>query len=64
MRDIRPITAKLWEGLMSEASGLILGGAAILMFLEPATVDLLVPFSFAYAGLVLTQRVSLPLRLP
>ena len=57
LRDIRPITTKLWEGLMSEASGLILGGAAILMFLEPATVDLIVPASLAYAGLVLTQRV-------
>jgi len=64
LRDIRPITTKLWEGLTSEASGLILGGAAILMFLEPATVDLIVPASLAYAALVLTQRVSLPLRLP
>ena len=29
LRDIRPITTKLWEGLMSEVSGVILGVAAI-----------------------------------
>jgi len=64
LRDIRPFSTRLWDLLMSEASGLFLGGAAIAMFAEPALVDVLVPGSILYAALVLTQRVTLPLRLP
>jgi len=63
-RDIRPFSTRLWDVLMSEASGLFLSGAAIAMFVEPALVDVFVPGSILYAALVLTQRVTLPLRLP
>jgi intracellular multiplication protein IcmO len=64
LRDIRPLTTRLWDGLMSEASGLILAGAAGVMVLERAAIDLVVPASIAYAALVVTRRVINPLRLP
>jgi intracellular multiplication protein IcmO len=63
-RDVRPLTARLSEFLMSEASGLVLGVAAVGMIIEPALVNLLVPASAIYAATVLSQHVTLPLRLP
>ena len=35
LRDIRPLTTRLSEGLRSSASGLVLGVAAAATFLEP-----------------------------
>ena len=64
LRDIRPLTARLSEGLRSSASGLVLGVAAVGTFFEPAVVDLTVPASMLYALWVLTRRVELPMRLP
>jgi intracellular multiplication protein IcmO len=64
LRDIRPLTIRLSEGLRSSASGLVLGIAAAATFLEPAIVDLAVPASALYALWVLTRRVKLPMRLP
>jgi hypothetical protein len=34
------------------------------MFVEPALVNLVAPGSLLYAGLVMSRRVTLPLRLP
>ena len=64
LRDIRPLTVRLTAGLMSQASGLFLGGAACVMVLAPATVDFIVPLAILYAWWVLTRRIKLPLRLP
>jgi intracellular multiplication protein IcmO len=64
LRDIRPITTRLWSALMSEASGIILTGAAMAMFVEPALVNFVMPASVLYTGLVMSRRVTLPLRLP
>ena len=64
LRDVRPFSARLAEGLASQASGFLLFAAAGVMALVPATVDLLVPASLAYAGWVLTRKVKLPMRLP
>jgi intracellular multiplication protein IcmO len=64
LRDIRPLTTRLAEGLRSSASGLVLGIAAAATFLEPAIVDLALPASALYALWVLTRRVKLPMRLP
>ncbi len=64
LRDIRPWTTRLWSALMSEASGLVLSAGAVAMYVEPALVDLIVPASFLYAAVVLTRRVTLPMRLP
>ncbi len=64
LRDIRPFTTRLSEGLRSSASGLVLGVAAIGTFLEPAVVDITVPLSALYALWVPTRRVRLPMRLP
>jgi intracellular multiplication protein IcmO len=64
LRDIRPITTRLWSAMMSEFSGLILAGGAMAMFVEPALVNLVAPGSLLYAGLVLSRWVTLPLRLP
>ncbi len=64
LRDIRPITTRLWSAMMSEFSGLILAGGAMAMFVEPALVNFVVPTSLLYAGLVMSRRVTLPLRLP
>jgi intracellular multiplication protein IcmO len=64
LRDIRPITTRLWSAMMSEFSGLILAGGAMAMFVEPALVNLVAPRSLLYAGLVMSRRVTLPLRLP
>jgi intracellular multiplication protein IcmO len=64
LRDVRPLTTRLSETLMSEFSGLVLAVAAGVMVIEPASVDLIVPASLCYAALVLTRRVKLPMRLP
>ncbi len=64
LRDIRPITTRLWSAMMSEFSGVMLASGAMLMFVEPALVNIVTPASVLYAGLVLTRRVTLPLRLP
>jgi intracellular multiplication protein IcmO len=64
LRDVRPFATRLWERLMSEFSGILLAGSAALMWLEPASVDVIVPTALGYTGLVLTRRVKGPLRLP
>ena len=64
LRDIRPITTRLWSAMMSEASALVLAGAAMAMFVEPAFVSLIVPGSMLYAAIVMSRRATLPLRLP
>jgi intracellular multiplication protein IcmO len=64
LRDIRPFTVRLSEALRSSASGLVLGMAAAGCYFEPAAIDIVVPASVAYAGWVLTRRVTLPMRLP
>jgi len=64
LRDIRPITTRLWSAMMSEFSGVVLAGGAMAMFVEPALVNFVVPASLLYAGLVMSRRVTLPLRLP
>jgi intracellular multiplication protein IcmO len=64
LRDIRPFTTRLSEGLRSSASGLVLGIAAVGTFLEPAVVDITAPLYALYALWVLTRRVKLPMRLP
>lgn len=64
LRDIRPLTSRLWAELMGQSSALVLGGAAGAMVFEPASVEFIVPSAFCYAALVLTRRVKLPMRLP
>lgn len=64
LRDVRPLTARISETLMSEFSGVLLSAAAGLMVIEPASVHIVVPASLGYAALVLTRRVKLPMRLP
>ena len=64
LRDIRPFTTRLSEGLRSSASGLVLAICAGVTFFEPASVDVAVPLSALYALWVLTRRVRLPMRLP
>ena len=64
LRDIRPITTRLWSAMMGEFSGVVLAGGAMAMFVEPALVNLVAPASLLYAGLVMSRRVTLPLRLP
>jgi len=64
LRDIRPLTVRLASGLAGQFSALLLGGAAGLMVVVPATVDLVVPLAAIYTVWVLTRRVKLPLRLP
>ena len=64
LRDIRPITTRLWSAMMSEFSGIILAGGAMAIFVEPALVNFVAPASLLYAGLVTSRRVTLPLRLP
>src|SRR5271166_4003153 len=64
LRDIRPITTRLWSAMMSEFSGVVLAGGAMAMFVEPALVNFAAPASLLYAGLVMSRRVMLPLRLP
>ncbi len=43
LRDVRPLTVRMTAGLMSQFSGLLLGGGAGVMMLAPATVNLIVP---------------------
>jgi len=64
LRDIRPFTTRLSEGLRSSASGLVLAIAAGATFFEPAVVNVTVPLSAFYALWVLTRHPKLPLRLP
>src|SRR5271168_5419537 len=64
LRDIRPITTRLWSAMMSEFSGVVLAGGTMAMFVEPALVNFVAPASLLYAGLVMNRRVTLPLRLP
>lgn len=64
LRDLRPISTRAWAALMSEFSGAVLAVAAGVMAFEPAAVEVIVPAAIGYAGLVLTRRVKLPLRLP
>ena len=64
LRDIRPITTRLWSAMTGEFSGVVLAGGAMAMFVEPALVNFVVPASLLYAGLVMSRRVTLPLRLP
>jgi intracellular multiplication protein IcmO len=64
LRDIRPITTRMWSAMMSEFSSVLLAGGAVLMFVEPASVNFVTPASLLYAGLVMSRRVTLPLRLP
>jgi intracellular multiplication protein IcmO len=64
LRDIRPFTTRLSEGLRSSASGIVLAIAAGATFFEPAVVNVTVPLSALYALWVLTRRPKLPLRLP
>ena len=64
LRDTRPFTTRLSEGLQSSASGLVLAVAAGATWYEPAVVNLTVPLSALYALWVLTRSPRLPLRLP
>ncbi len=64
LRDVRPFTTKLAEGLRSSASSLVLAGAAGATFFYPACLDLTLPASLLYAGWVLTRRATAPIRLP
>ena len=64
LRDIRPINTRMWSAMMSEFSSVLLAGGAMLMFVEPASVNFVTPASLLYAGLVMSRRVTLPLRLP
>jgi intracellular multiplication protein IcmO len=64
LRDIRPFTTRLSEGLRSSASGIVLAVASGLTFFEPAALDLTVPLSMLYALWVLTRPVKLPMRKP
>ena len=64
LRDIRPVTARLSEGLRSSASGLVLALAAGVTWFEPAAIDLTVTASALYALWVLTRRPKLPMSLP
>ena len=56
LRDIRPFTTRLSEGLRSSASGIVLAIAAGATFFEPAVVNVTVPLSALYALWVLTRR--------
>ena len=64
LRDVRPFTTRLAEGLRSSASSLVLAGAAGATFFYPACLDLTLPASLLYAGWVLTRRATAPIRLP
>ena len=64
LRDIRPLTTRLSEGLRGSGSFLVLAAAAVATWFEPADIDLTVPASLLYATWVLTRRPSLPIRLP
>jgi intracellular multiplication protein IcmO len=54
----------MWSAMISEFSSVLLAGGAMLMFVEPASVNVVTPASLLYAGLVMSRRVTLPLRLP
>jgi intracellular multiplication protein IcmO len=63
LRDIRPFTTRLSEGLRSSASGLVLGIMAGATWFEPAVIDLTVPVAALYALWVLTRPPKGPMRL-
>ena len=64
LRDIRPFTTRLSQGLRSSASGFVLAIAASVTWFEPAVIDATVPLSALYAVWVLTRAPKLPIRLP
>ena len=64
LRDIRPFTTRLSQGLRSSASGFVLAIAAGVTWFEPAVIDATVPLSALYAVWVLTRAPKLPIRLP
>ena len=64
LRDIRPFTTRLSQGLRSSASGFVLAIAAGVTWFEPAVIDATVPLSALYALWVLTRAPKLPIRLP
>ncbi len=64
LRDIRPLTVRIIEGMAGQASALVLSAAAGLTVLAPASIDLVLPASLLYALWVLSRRVALPMRLP
>jgi intracellular multiplication protein IcmO len=64
LRDTRPLTTRLSEGLRSSGSGIILAIAGGVTWFEPAAANLTVPLSGLYALWVLTRLPRLPLRLP
>ncbi|MBO0712555.1 MAG: type IV secretion system DNA-binding domain-containing protein, partial [Acetobacteraceae bacterium] len=64
LRDIRPFTTRLSEGLRGSGSGLLLAIGAGATWFEPAVIDLAVPLSALYALWVLTRTPRLPMRLP
>lgn len=64
LRDLRPMSTRIWGALMSEFSAAVLCVGAGFMLLEPAAVLVVVPGAILYAALVLTRRVELPMRLP
>jgi intracellular multiplication protein IcmO len=64
LRDIRPLSERLWQGLMGQASGAVLAMAAGIMWIEPASVHLLLPCTVLYFAIVMTRRTVLPMRLP
>ena len=64
MRDVRPFTTRLSEGLRSSASGLVLSILAGVTYFEPAALDVTVPLSALYALRELTRPVKLPGRVP
>jgi intracellular multiplication protein IcmO len=64
LRDTRPLTTRLSEGLRSSASGIVLSVAAGATWFEPALVNVTVPLSALYALWVVTRAPRLPLRLP
>lgn len=64
LRDIRPFTTRLSQGLRSSASGFVLAIAAGVTWFEPAVIDATVPLSTLYALWVLTRAPKLPIRLP
>lgn len=63
-RPVRVGAERLGHTLLGQPSGFILGGAAALVAIEPATFAAVVPLALAYAGVVLSRPVTLPLRLP
>jgi intracellular multiplication protein IcmO len=64
LRDTRSIAQRFATALVSNFSAVLLTVGAGAMVIEPATVEVIAPASLLYAGIVLTRRVKLPMRLP